>query len=75
MFVFKKGMKLFIISFFVYILVNITENMIHYNIGKYSNHDIHFDIPTQKDWVKILIVMITFAGLQGILTCYFDDQC
>ena len=35
------------VSFCVYIIVNIFENLIHYNIGKFSNKETHFDIPTQ----------------------------
>ena len=34
-----SGVKLhiFIISFLVYLFVNLVENLIHYNIGKFSN--------------------------------------
>ena len=66
-------MKLFLISFSIYIMVNMIENLIHYNIGKYSDHTLQLDLPTKKDWIKIILVMITFAGLQGVLTAYMDS--
>ena len=62
------------VSFFVYIIVNIFENLIHYNIGKFSNNDTHFDMPTEKDWIKIIIVMCVFAILQGFLTYWFQKN-
>jgi len=67
--------NLFLVSFSVYILVNMVENLIHYNIGKYSDHTLKIDLPTKQDWLKIIFVMITFATLQGILTCYIEDRC
>jgi hypothetical protein len=60
-----------IISFFIYLFVNLFENLIHYNIGKFSNKETKFDIPSKKDWIKIVAVMCVFALLQGLLTYYF----
>ena len=60
-----------IISFFVYLFVNLVENLIHYNIGKFSNKETKLDIPSKKDWIKIALVMLIFALLQGLLTYYF----
>jgi hypothetical protein len=69
----KASIHLIIVSFIVYIFVNTIENMIHYNIGKFTNKDeYHFDIPTKKDWIKIVIIMVIFALLQGFLTYYFN---
>lgn len=69
----KASVHLIIVSFIVYIFVNTIENMIHYNIGKFTNKDeYHFDIPTKKDWVRIIIIMVIFALLQGFLTYYFN---
>lgn len=64
--------RLAIISFSVYLFVNILENLFHYNIGKSSNQDLKFEMPIYKDWIKIIVVMCTFAVLQGLLTVYFD---
>jgi hypothetical protein len=71
----KKGInKLLIVSFFVYLVVNLFENLIHYTIGKFSKTHNGF-IPPPEDWIRIIIVMIIFAGLQGLLTCYFTKKC
>jgi len=68
----KSSIHLIIISFTVYLFVNLFENVIHYNIGKFSDRETHIDIPTKKDWFKIIMVMITFALLQGFLTYLFN---
>lgn len=66
-----KSLHLIVISFFVYIFVNLIENLIHYNIGKFSNKETKLDLPSKKDWIKIIMVMCIFALLQGLLTYYF----
>jgi len=68
-----KNIHLIVISFSVYIFINLFENLVHYNIGKFTNQQIHLDLPTQKDWIKIILVMIVFALLQGFLTVYFNQ--
>jgi len=69
----KSSIHLIAVSFIVYIFVNMIENIIHYNIGKFSNRDgYHFDIPTKKDWIRIIVIMCIFALLQGFLTYYFN---
>ena len=67
----KNTFHLFIISFIVFAILNIIENVIHYNIGKTSNAEFEFSNPTRIDWKKIIITMIIFALLQGFLTMYF----
>jgi len=62
-----------VVSFFVYLFVNLFENLIHYNIGKFSNKETKFDLPSQKDWIKIVAVMFVFALMQGLLTYYFTS--
>ena len=61
------------ISFFVYLFVNLFENLIHYNIGKHSNQETTLEMPSQKDFIKIVVVMFVFALLQGVLTSYFNQ--
>ena len=72
----------------VFIVLNVIENVIHYNIGKYHegntiNGDkvangsanvagIHFTNPSQTDWVRIIVIMLIFAVLQGFFTSYFS---
>ena len=70
----KNVNKLLVVSFFVYLVVNLFENLIHYTIGKFSHNHNGF-IPPPDDWIKIIVVMIVFAGLQGLLTCYFTKKC
>ncbi len=69
------NIRLFLVSFFIYLFVNLFENLFHYNIGRHSDADIKFEVPTERDWIKIVIVMVSFAILQGLLTCYFDKGC
>ena len=66
------SLHIILISFFVYIFVNLFENMIHYNIGKFSNKETKLELPTKKDFIKIVVVMCIFALLQGVLTSYFN---
>jgi hypothetical protein len=67
----KNTFHLFVISFIVFAILNIIENVIHYNIGKTSNAEFEFSNPTLIDWKKIIVTMIIFALLQGFLTMYF----
>lgn len=69
----NASIHLILISFFVYILVNLVENLIHYNIGKFSNDETHFEMPSKQDFVKIASIMIIFATLQGVLTYWFNS--
>lgn len=67
--------RIIVVSFFVYLFVNLFENLIHYNIGKFSNEETHFVVPSKKDWLKIVVVMIIFALIQGLMTCFFTNKC
>lgn len=66
--------NLIAISFFVYLFVNLFENLIHYNIGRFSDKETKIELPTKKDWLKIAVVMVVFALLQGLLTYYFNKH-
>jgi len=68
------NMHLITVSFFVYLVLNLFENLIHYNIGRFSNDDTKFEIPTKKDWFKIIIVMCIFALFQGLFTYWFQSK-
>lgn len=68
----KSSIHLIIVSFTVYLFVNLFENIIHYNIGKFSDRETQIDIPTRKDWIKIIVIMCTFALIQGLLTYVFN---
>jgi hypothetical protein len=83
---FKPGtLHIFAFSFIVFIVLNLIENVIHYNIGKYHTKDdvgskangksvagFHFTNPSETDWVRIVIIMFIFAILQGFFTTYFS---
>jgi hypothetical protein len=79
---FKSGtIHIFVFSFFVFIVLNIIENVIHYNIGKFhegtngGNDSIagyHFTNPSNTEWVRIIVIMLIFAVLQGFFTSYFS---
>ena len=62
--------KIFLSSFVAFLILNVIENVIHYNIGR--NHDdpefIKLLTPSKKDWYKIIFIMILFAILQGGFT-------
>jgi hypothetical protein len=60
------------VSFFVYLFVNFFENLIHYNIGRFSNKETKIKLPSKKDFIKIVVVMCVFALLQGLLTNFFN---
>ena len=75
MFIFSgASFHLITISFFVYILVNLFENMIHYNIGRFSNKETKIELPSKQDWIKIVVVTCVFAMVQGLLTYYFNKH-
>ena len=65
------NLHLIVVSFCVYIVVNLFENLIHYNIGRFSNKETKIELPTKNDFVKIVVVMCAFALLQGLLTYWF----
>lgn len=67
-----SSLHLIVISFLAYLIVNLFENLIHYNIGRFSDQETKLELPTRKDWIKIVLVMCTFALLQGLLTYAFN---
>jgi hypothetical protein len=82
---FKAGtFHIFAFSFMIFIVLNVIENVIHYNIGKYHDRNqrnidtnggvagFHFTNPNQTDWVRIIVIMFMFAVLQGVFTSYFS---
>ena len=70
----KLPIHLFITSFIVFLILNVFENLIHYNIGIHSNdndNNIKVNMPTQRDWMRIIITMFVFAFLQGFFVLLF----
>ena len=81
--IFKKYFKpgtihIFVFSFLVFIVLNVIENVIHYNIGKFHDRGeggvagYHFTNPSNTDWVRIIVIMLVFAILQGVFTSHFS---
>ncbi len=66
--------NIFMSSFVAFIILNIIENYIHYNIGRNREKEefISLSMPTRKDWMKIVIIMIIFAILQGAFTMFLS---
>lgn len=67
----NRPTHIIIISMIVYIVLNIIENLIHYNNGKYGiGKDIktYFSFPSWKEFLFIVTVMILFAFAQGLFT-------
>lgn len=70
--IFIKHNLIFIISFFVFIFLNIIENLLHFTNGRKENEKVfQFTSPNKRDWLKIIIIMIVFALLQGGITAFF----
>ena len=69
---------IFIISTLVYVVINLLENTIHYNIGRNFDiehiHDIIYVPPSSLDFVRIISVMAVFAILQGIFTVMLANR-
>ena len=57
----------------VFIILNLVENYLHYNIGiNSSNNEFRLKNPNSNDWIKIIFIMILFAYLQGFFTELFS---
>lgn len=66
---FSKGIYLIIISMLVFGILNLIENLIHYNIGRaHGFGEFMFNIPSYDDFIKILFTMGIFGLAQGLLT-------
>lgn len=63
-----------VISFLVFLFINFFENIVHYNIGKFSDKETKLEMPTKRDFIKIVLVMCIFALTQGLLTYYFNKH-
>lgn len=67
----KNTRHIFVISVIVFVVLNIIENVIHYNIGRQhgvSVAEIKAYAPSEGDWIKIVVIMAIFAILQGLFT-------
>ena len=65
-----------ITSMIVFFFLNFVENIIHFSIGrnvenKYDGN-IKVKFPEKYDLIKIIVIMVFFAILQGVLTYTLD---
>jgi hypothetical protein len=64
-------LRIFSISAMVYIFLNMIENTIHYNIGKFSGSSFQYTLPTLSDEARMVMTMLTFAFLQGFIVAHW----
>ena len=66
--------RVFVASFIAFIILNVIENYIHYNIGRNREEKefIKLSMPSTKDWFKIILIMIVFALLQAAFTIFLS---
>lgn len=66
----NKKLHIFIVSFAIFIVLNIAENIIHYSIGRDHTNSklIQLSFPGKSDFIKIIVIMVFFAVLQGWFT-------
>jgi len=70
---FFKDKILIFTSFFVFIILNLIENLIQFTIGrKHTSKVLEITKPQKKDWTKIIITMVIFAVLQALCTSFFN---
>jgi hypothetical protein len=70
----KKNIHLIAASFIAFLFLNVIENFIHYNIGiNRNNTEPVLTNPSATDWIRIIIIMVIFAFLQGFLTFLLDS--
>lgn len=63
---------LFLVSFLVFIVLNVVENVYHYSIGRLSDKkEVKWVMPSKLDWIHIIIVMVIFGLLQAFFMCLF----
>jgi hypothetical protein len=64
-------LRIFSISAVVYVLLNLIENTIHYNIGKFSGSSFQYTLPTLSDEARMVVTMLAFAFLQGFIVAHW----
>ena len=66
------------LDIYVYVVLNLVENTIHYNIGRNFDiehfRDIRFIPPSLVDFNRIISVMFIFAILQGLFTVLLSNR-
>lgn len=69
----SKGFYIFFISAVSFFILNLIENLIHFNIGRNRDLDnITIYLPEKSEWFYVISVLVTFPFLQGLVTYYFE---
>lgn len=63
---------IFFAGFVSFIILNFIENVLHYSIGRSYKRDYRIIFPSQRDIIRIILIMFIFAVLQGLLTLFID---
>lgn len=63
---------IFLAGFISFIILNFIENVLHYSIGRSHRKNYEIVFPSKNDFIKIIVIMILFAFLQGLLTSMID---
>ena len=81
-YLYRGATRVIVASSIVFIVLNVIENIIHYNIGRSTSSDrpkgdgatalLH--LPNVRDTVRIVVVMVVFALLQGVFTYWFSTR-
>ena len=70
----SNGVFIFLISAISFFVLNLIEDLIHFNIGRNRNlEEMAIYLPEYSEWYYIISVMIFFSILQGIITYYFEN--
>ena len=69
----SKSFYIFLISGISFLILNLIEDLIQFNIGRNRNlSKSKIYLPENTEWFYVIIVMFIFATLQGLITYYFD---
>jgi hypothetical protein len=63
--------KLLTVSFLSFLIVNLLENILYYNLGKHSIQEFQISLPTPIEIIMILLIMFVFAGIQSLIISYY----
>lgn len=69
----SKSFYIFLFSAISFFVLNLIEDLIHFNIGRNYNLEYKVYFPVNSEWYYVISVMIIFSILQGIVTYYFDN--
>ena len=70
----RSSYEIFISAVVVFLILNIIENLIHYNIGRHHDSELELKNPSFSDWRKIIVTMLIFSFLQGYLTILLNNN-